>query len=126
MQKKTYQKSWLLQCLFLLVYVNFFAVQVHFRYASSFAADIQADIPSSNQATKKAPIVDKSDPSKSAKPQTKLNKRFFPTPVLAAAALQFKLQPRVLVLKKETLILTPALYRTTLTCSSLRGPPSLV
>lgn len=125
MQKKTYQKLGLLKCLFLVVYVNFFAVQLHFRYASSFATDIQTEASFSESTSSKAQGIEKNNPSKKAIPQVKLNKRFYPTPILETVALQFRIQPKVLFVKKVTGSPTPPLCRTTLLCSLLRGPPSV-
>jgi hypothetical protein len=119
----TYRKSRLLHCLVLIVYFIFFSVQLHLRY-TIFFADI---IPVNNNHTELAAIkgqgIEKSNAFHQTKPDVKLNKRYYPTPLYEAVALQFKLQQPVAVIKKQTFSFTPALSCTILTYTLLRGPP---
>jgi hypothetical protein len=126
MQRITPHKSWLLKAVFFGVYFVFFAVQLHFRYACQPFQDTVYHVTSvSNQTDKKPTSLEQSTQQGSnAKPESKLNKRYFPQPVQEAIALQFDLDYEVLVVpQKQVLALTPSLPSSLSTSLLLRGPP---
>lgn len=121
----TSRNSWLVKCLFLGVYFIFFAVQVHLRYAfHPFQGSDQQPTVAKHTTKDSRSLGQNSLPGKEARPEVKLNKRFYPTPVYGSIPIQFDLQQELIVLQKQVLALTPPLSSTLLTCLLLRGPPA--
>lgn len=121
----TSRNSWLIKCLFFGVYFIFFAVQVHLRYAFlPFQESNQQSTVAKYTTKESRSLGQNTAPGKESKPEAKLNKRFYPTPVYESIPLQFDLQQKSIVLQKQVLALTPPLSSTLLTCLLLRGPPA--
>ncbi|WP_295125022.1 hypothetical protein [uncultured Chitinophaga sp.] len=128
MQRTTFQNTVPGKCLAFGVYVLFFFVQLHLRYVCIPSYDGMAQPDSYRSAHKQTGAGIYTDGSQGvSKLQVKLNKRYFPTQIYGPLPLQlqFNLAEVVLLLKTEATTVTPALQFSQLTCSLLRGPPSI-